>query len=147
MTYNLHIMLRFDLELKLLEGRLRVKDLPEAWHAAMQSDLGIAPPDDRDGCLQDVHWYAGSIGGSFQSYTIGNILSAQFFAAALEECPDISHRIEQGEFGPLHSWLRDRIYRHGRKFAAQRSGRAGNRRADEHGAVSRLPAGQVQPDS
>ncbi|MGE0035377.1 MAG: carboxypeptidase M32 [Xanthobacteraceae bacterium] len=116
-TYNLHIMLRFDLELKLLEGRLRVKDLPEAWHAAMQSDLGIAPPDDRDGCLQDVHWYAGSIGGSFQSYTIGNILSAQFFAAALEECPDISHRIERGEFGPLHSWLRDRIYRHGRKVA------------------------------
>jgi carboxypeptidase Taq len=83
----------------------------------MQSDLGIVPPYDRDGCLQDVHWYAGSIGGAFQSYTIGNILSAQFFAAALEECPDISHRIEQGEFGPLQSWLRDRIYRHGRKFA------------------------------
>ncbi len=115
-TYNLHIMLRFDLELKLLEGRLRVKDLPEAWHAAMQSDLGVTPPDDRDGCLQDVHWYAGSLGGGFQSYTIGNILSAQFFAAATRAQPDIPHQIEQGEFGLLHSWLRDQIYRHGRKF-------------------------------
>src|SRR2546423_7709205 len=81
-TYNLHIMLRFDLELRLLEGRLRVKDLPEAWRAAMQADLGVTPPDDRDGCLQDVHWYNGAIGGAFQSYTIGNILSAQVYAAA-----------------------------------------------------------------
>jgi carboxypeptidase Taq len=62
-TYNLHIMLRFDLELKLLEGRLRVKDLPEAWRTGMQAVLGIMPLDDRDGCLQDVHWYLGSIGG------------------------------------------------------------------------------------
>ncbi len=115
-TYNLHIMLRFDLEVKLLEGRLRVKDLPEAWREAMQSDLGVVPPDDRDGCLQDVHWYAGSIGGGFQSYTIGNILSAQFFAAATSAQPDIANQIEKGEFGLLHSWLRDRIYRHGRKF-------------------------------
>ena len=83
-TYNLHIMLRFDLELELLEGRLRVKDLPEAWRAGMLADLGVAPPDDRDGCLQDVHWYFGGIGGAFQSYTIGNILSAQFFAAATQ---------------------------------------------------------------
>ena len=69
-------------ELRLLEGELRVKDLPEAWHAAMQADLGIGPSDDRSGCLQDVHWYTGYIGGQFQSYTIGNILSAQFYAAA-----------------------------------------------------------------
>ena len=86
-TYNLHVMLRFNLEIDLLEGRLRVKDLPEAWRAAMQSDLGVAPPDDRDGCLQDVHWYSGSIGGEFQSYTIGNILSAQFYAAAAVRNP------------------------------------------------------------
>jgi carboxypeptidase Taq len=117
LTYNLHIMLRFDLELRLLEGRLPVKDLPGAWRAGMLSDLGTEPPDDCDGCLQDVHWYSDIIGGAFQSYTIGNILSAQFFAAALDARPDIPHRIEQGEFGPLHAWLRDRIYRHGRKFA------------------------------
>jgi carboxypeptidase Taq len=115
-TYNLHIMLRFDLELRLLEGELRVKDLPEAWRAAMQADLGIAPSDDRDGCLQDVHWYSGYIGGQFQSYTIGNILSAQFYTAALKAHPNIPHEIASGEFGTLHTWLRDNLYRHGSKF-------------------------------
>jgi carboxypeptidase Taq len=88
-TYNLHIMLRFGLELDLLEGRLRAKDLSEAWRAGMQAYLGIVPTDDRNGCLQDVHWYAGSIGGGFQSYTIGNILSAQFYAAAAKTYPNI----------------------------------------------------------
>jgi carboxypeptidase Taq len=113
-TYNLHIMLRFDLELKLLEERLRIKDLPEAWHSGMQADLGVAPPDDRDGCLQDVHWYLGSIGGGFQSYTIGNILSAQLFAAAIKAHPNISSEIANGQFGELRGWLTDNIYRHGR---------------------------------
>ena len=116
LTYNLHIMLRFDLEIELLEGRLRVKELPEAWREAMQADLGVTPPTDRDGCLQDVHWYSGALGGGFQSYTLGNILSAQFFAAATRAQPNIVHQIEQGEFGLLHAWLRDQIYRHGRKF-------------------------------
>lgn len=115
-TYNLHVMLRFELELKLLEGELRVKDLPEAWRAAMQSDLGVVPPDDRDGCMQDVHWYAGSIGGAFQSYTIGNILSAQFHAAAVRAHPEIPREIEHGMFGTLHDWLRDNIYQHGHKY-------------------------------
>ena len=117
-TYNLHIMLRFDLEIKLLEGEVRVKDLPEAWHAAMQADLGTAPPNDRDGCLQDAHWYSSYIGGQFQSYTIGNILSAQFYAAALRAHPDMPHEIASGQFGALHSWLRENLYRHGSKFAA-----------------------------
>ena len=116
-TYNLHIMLRFNLENKLLEGKLRVKDLPEAWHAAMQADLNIAPSNDRDGCLQDAHWYSGYIGGRFQSYTVGNILSAQFYAAALKAYPNIPREIAGGEFGTLHGWLRDNLYRHGNKFA------------------------------
>ncbi len=116
-TYNLHIMLRFDLELRLLEGKLRVTDLPEAWRAAMQADLGIVPADDRDGCLQDVHWYSGSIGGGFQSYTIGNILGAQFYAAALKAHPEIPGDIARGEFGTLHGWLRENVYQHGSKFA------------------------------
>jgi carboxypeptidase Taq len=116
-TYNLHVMLRFDLELDLLEGRLAVKDLPEAWRARFREDFGIAPRDDRDGCLQDVHWYGGaSIGGAFQSYTIGNILSAQLYAAAVEAHPEILQEIKRGEFGTLHTWLHDRLYRHGRKF-------------------------------
>jgi carboxypeptidase Taq len=96
-------MLRLGLELSLLEGGLRVKDLPAAWRAAMQADLGTAPFDDRDGCLQDVHWYSGYIGGRFQSYAIGNILSAQFYAAALKAHPDIPREIVSGEFGTLSS--------------------------------------------
>jgi carboxypeptidase Taq len=116
-TYNLHIMLRFDLENKLLEGKLSVEDLPEAWHAAMQADLDIAPSNDRDGCLQDAHWYSGYIGGQFQSYAIGNILSAQLYAAALKAHSDIPREIAKGEFGTLHTWLRDNLYCHGSKFA------------------------------
>jgi carboxypeptidase Taq len=115
-TYNLHVMLRFDLELDLLEGRLAVKDLPEAWRARFEADLGIAPPDDRYGCLQDVHWYSGTVGGGFQGYTIGNILSAQFYDAALGAHPAIPGEIAKGEFGTLHGWLREHVYRHGRKF-------------------------------
>jgi carboxypeptidase Taq len=115
-TYNLHVMLRFELELQLLEGSLRIKDLPEAWNEAMRTDFGVAPPDDRDGCLQDVHWYAGRIGGGFQSYTIGNVLSAQFYAAAVKEHPDIPSEMESGKLSTLHAWLRRHIYQHGRKY-------------------------------
>jgi carboxypeptidase Taq len=115
-TYNLHIMLRFDLELDLLEGRLKVKHLPEAWRARFKQDFGIVPPDDRDGCLQDVHWYGGTVGGAFQGYTIGNILSAQFHSAALKAHPGIPAEITKGEFGTLHAWLKRKLYRHGRKF-------------------------------
>jgi carboxypeptidase Taq len=113
-TYNLHIMLRFELELELLERNLRAKDLSEAWRARMQDYLGIAPADDRDGC--DVHWFTGSMGGAFQSYTIGNILSAQFYAAALKAHPDIPGEIAAGEFNTVHNWLREHLYQHGRKF-------------------------------
>ena len=115
-TYNLHVMMRFGLELDMLEGRLAVKDLPEAWRSRIKADLGIEPPDDRDGCLQDVHWYSGGIGGGFQGYTIGNILGAQFFAAATKAHPDMPVAIGKGEFVVLHGWLRDNLYRHGRKF-------------------------------
>jgi carboxypeptidase Taq len=118
-TYNLHVMLRFDLELDLLEGRLAVKDLPEAWRARFTADFGMAPPDDRDGCLQDVHWYGGGMGGNFQGYTIGNILSAQLYTAALMAHPEIHDDISRGEFGTLHRWLRENLYVHGRKFSPQ----------------------------
>ena len=117
-TYNLHVMLRFDLELELLEGKLAVKDLPEAWHARYQADLGIRAPDDRDGVLQDVHWFGGSVGGMFQGYTLGNVMSAQFYAAALAAHPEIPDEIKQGRFATLHGWLRHNLYRHGSKFTA-----------------------------
>jgi carboxypeptidase Taq len=115
-TYNLHVIIRFDLELAMLEGRLAVKDLPEAWAERYRSDLGITPPDVRDGAMQDVHWFAGAIGGQFQGYTLGNILSIQFFDAAVAAHPEIPAQIEAGEFGTLLSWLQENIYRHGRKF-------------------------------
>lgn len=117
-TYNLHVMLRFDFEKALLEDRLAIRDLPEAWRARFQEDFGITPPDDRDGVLQDVHWYAGTIGGAFQGYTLGNILSAQFYDAALQAHPEIPDEIGRGEFGTLHAWLRDNIYTHGSKYTA-----------------------------
>lgn len=117
-TYNLHVMLRFDFELALLEGRLAVRDLPEAWRERFQADLGIVPPDDRDGVLQDVHWYGGIVGGVFQGYTLGNILSAQFFETALQAHPEIVTKVESGEFGALHGWLKENIYQHGSKFTA-----------------------------
>jgi carboxypeptidase Taq len=117
-TYNLHVMIRFDLELQLLEGTLAIKDLPEAWNARYQSDLGVVAPDDRDGVLQDVHWYGGLIGGAFQGYTLGNLFAAQFFEAALKAHPEIPGEIAQGQFGTLHSWLKENIYQHGSKFTA-----------------------------
>ncbi len=117
-TYNLHIIIRFELELDLLEGKLAVRDLAEAWRARYKSDLGIAPSDDKDGVLQDVHWYGGFIGGSFQGYTLGNIMGAQFYAAALRAQPSIPAEIAQGRFGTLHQWLVENIYQHGRKFTA-----------------------------
>ena len=117
-TYNLHVMIRFDLELQLLEGKLAVRDLPEAWRARYKSDLGLAAPDDRDGVLQDVHWYGGQIGGVFQGYTLGNILSAQFYEAATKAHPEIPNQIPRGEFGSLHGWLQENIYQHGSKFTA-----------------------------
>ncbi len=117
-TYNLHVMLRFDLELELLEGTLQARDLPEAWRERYRADLGITPPDERDGVLQDVHWFGGIVGGSFQGYTLGNILSAQFYETATLAHPLIEQEIAAGEFGTLHGWLKDNLYQHGRKYTA-----------------------------
>lgn len=117
-TYNLHVMLRFDFELQLLEGTLSIRDLPDAWHERFEADLGVAPPDDRDGVLQDVHWYSGFIGGMFQGYTLGNVMSALFYAEALKAHPEIPAEMRQGKFDTLHNWLIQNIYCHGRKYTA-----------------------------
>ena len=117
-TYNLHVMIRFSLELDLLEGNLAVRDLPEAWNARYQSDLGILPPDHSVGVMQDVHWYGGIVGGMFQGYTLGNILNAQFYEAALAQHPGIPEEIRQGQFDTLHTWLKDTIYILGSKYTA-----------------------------
>ncbi len=115
-TYNLHVMLRFELECDLLEGRLTVNELPEAWRARFQRDIGIAVPDDRNGCMQDVHWFSGPVGGAFQGYTLGNILSAQFMRTATAAKPGIPAAIARGELSELHGWLRENLYQHGAKF-------------------------------
>jgi len=109
-TYNLHVMIRFDLELQLLEGSLEVKELPEAWDERYQNDLGVSSPNYSDGVLQDVHWYSGTIGGAFQGYTLGNILSAQVYETALKAHPEIPGEIAQGKFGTLHGWLKENLY-------------------------------------
>lgn len=118
-TYNLHVIIRFDLEMALLEGKLAIRDLPEAWRERYKSDLGITPPDDRDGVLQDVHWFFGIIGGAFQGYTLGNIMSAQFFESARKAHPSIQEEIRNGQFDTLHNWLKENIYQHGSKFTAE----------------------------
>ena len=118
LTYNLHILIRFGLEIDLLEGKVAVRDLPEAWAAAYQHYLGLTPSSDRDGALQDVHWYAGNIGGMFHGYCLGNILGAQIYAAALAAHPEIPEEIRQGRFRTLHGWLRERVYADGSKFTA-----------------------------
>lgn len=118
LTYNLHVIIRFDLELALLEGKLQVKDLPEAWRSRYQSDLGVSPSDDKNGVLQDIHWYKYHIGGGFQGYTLGNILSAQFFAAAKQAHPELEAEMEHGKFSTLHDWLKENIYQHGKKYTS-----------------------------
>jgi carboxypeptidase Taq len=117
-TYNLHVMIRFGLEVDMLEGRLAIKDLPEAWKARYKEDIGIDVPDHKDGVLQDVHWYSATIGGVFQGYTLGNIMAAQFFARAKKAHPDIPQQIQKGDFETLRGWLRENVYQHGSKFTA-----------------------------
>ncbi len=112
-TYNLHVMIRFDLATALLEGKLSVKDLPEAWNARYQADLGVTAPSATDGVLQDVHWYVEKIGGLFQGYTLGNVMSAQFYDAACRADSSIPARIGTGDYAPLRRWLVDNLYRHG----------------------------------
>ncbi len=118
LTYNLHVMIRFDIELALLEGNLLVRDLPEYWHGRYNADMGMRAPDDRDGVMQDVHWFSGPVGGSFQGYTLGNIMGGLFFSQALKAHPEIPSQMSQGKFDTLHSWLVENVYQHGCKFTA-----------------------------
>lgn len=115
-SYNLHVIIRFELELELLEGRLAISELPDAWRAKYADLLGAEVSNDKDGVLQDVHWFSGPIGGAFQGYTLGNILSAQFYEAACRAHPQIPHELEAGNFHTLYRWTRDTIHRHGRVY-------------------------------
>ena len=115
-TYNLHIMLRAEIEMAMLAGELEVEDLPAVWNQKMQEYVGIVPDRDSQGVLQDIHWSSGYI-GSFPTYTIGNIMAAQFFQAARAAAPALDDSLAHGEYGPLRRWLTEHVYRHGRAYA------------------------------
>ncbi len=116
-TYNLHIMLRFDLERKMMRGEIKVKDIPAAWNDTFKSLLGITPPTDADGCLQDIHWAMG-IFGYFPTYALGNLYACQFFDAACAALPNLKSQIAKGDMKPLREWLRANIHTHGQRFRA-----------------------------
>ncbi len=116
-TYNLHILIRFELERAFFAGQLTVDDVPAAWNKKYEEYLGITPPNDAVGCMQDVHWSAGLI-GYFPTYSLGNLYAAQFFAQAKKDLGDLDGDFAKGEFSRLKKWLNDNIHRHGRRYLA-----------------------------
>ncbi len=119
-TYNLHVILRFELEAAIFEGALAVADLPEAWRQRSRELLGVEPPDDASGVLQDVHWSGGAF-GYFPTYSLGNVIAGQLWDAAREAIPSLDEMLAAGELEPLREFLRDRVHRHGRKFEPGRA--------------------------
>ena len=116
-TYNLHILIRFELEQALINDGLRVADLPAAWNEKYRQYLGIEPPNDADGVLQDIHWSAGLF-GYFPTYSLGNLYAAQFFEQADRDCGGLYAQFARGEFTSLREWLIDKIHTHGRRYTA-----------------------------
>jgi carboxypeptidase Taq len=114
-TYSLHVMLRFEIENALVERKLKVADVPEAWNAKMKEYLGIVPPNDAQGCLQDVHWSYGDL-GYFATYSLGSMFAVQLYEKAVRDLPAIPEQIARGEFAELLGWLRKNVHTHGRKF-------------------------------
>jgi carboxypeptidase Taq len=117
-TYNMHIVVRFELEQELIEERVAVRDLPNEWNARMDEYLGVDVPDDAHGVLQDMHWAGGGF-GYFPTYSLGNVISVQIWERAKEDLGDLDERFERGEFGELREWLREHLYFMGRKFTPQ----------------------------
>ncbi len=116
-TYNMHIILRFELEQGLVSGDLKPADVPAAWAEKFRQSFGLTPPTDREGCLQDIHWSFGGI-GYFPTYTLGNLYSAQFMEAARRDLGDLDADFRLGEFGRLKGWLNEKIHREGRRWRA-----------------------------
>jgi carboxypeptidase Taq len=117
-TYNLHIMLRLEMEIGMLDGSLALKNLPEAWNEKMKDYLGITPPNDAKGVLQDIHWSGGML-GYFSTYALGNLISAQLWEKVRSLNPDLDDQLRQGDFSSLLSWLRVKIHQYGRKYEPQ----------------------------
>lgn len=117
-TYSLHVILRFELETALIEGSLRIRDLPDAWNEKMQQLLGITPKTASEGCLQDIHWSMGGF-GYFPTYTLGNLYASHLFLGFEKAHPDWEKRVEEGELHFIKEWLQEHVYRHGRRYTAQ----------------------------
>ncbi|MCC7292765.1 MAG: carboxypeptidase M32 [Phycisphaerales bacterium] len=117
LTYNLHITVRFEIERALFTGALAVRDVPGAWNEKMERLVGVRPPDDRRGCLQDIHWSIGAF-GYFPTYALGNLYAAQFYEKACADLGDLPSRIRRGDLAPLLTWLRENIHRHGQRYRA-----------------------------
>jgi carboxypeptidase Taq len=117
-TYNLHIMLRLELEIAMVEGKVELKALPEIWKAKMQDYLGVVPPNDAQGVLQDIHWSYGSI-GYFSTYALGNLISAQLWEKIARDVRGLDEQTRKGEFEGLLHWLRENVHKHGRKYKPQ----------------------------
>ena len=114
--YNLHVLMRYDLERAMLSGDLDVADLPEAWNARFERDFGVAVDSAANGCLQDVHWSVGLI-GYFPTYTLGNVYAGCLHAALRRDLPDLDEALAHGDPSPATGWLRDRVQRHGGLYA------------------------------
>jgi carboxypeptidase Taq len=115
-TYGLHIVLRFELEQEMIEGRLAVAEVPDAWNARFKEYFGLDVPDPAHGALQDVHWSAGLI-GYFPTYALGNLIAGQLWEKAHADMPDLDAAIGAGELSALREWLRENVHRHGAKFS------------------------------
>jgi len=116
-TYDLHILLRFQLETRLISGDLKVGDLPSAWNELFLKLLGLKVPNDSKGCLQDIHWSMGGF-GYFPTYTLGNLAGSQLWQAAHRDLPDLHSSLEQRIYQPLLVWLREKVHSHGRRYLA-----------------------------
>lgn len=117
-TYSLHIILRYELEKALIEGSMKVRDIPEAWNAKMQELLGIRPPNNREGCLQDIHWSMGAF-GYFPSYTLGNLYCAHLFTKFEKDNPNWEERVAKGELLFIKEWLNKEVHKHGRRYTSK----------------------------
>jgi len=117
-TYPLHVILRTRIERAVIAGELAVEDLPVAWNEGMKELLGLVPPDDRLGCLQDIHWYDGAW-GYFPSYTLGAMIAAQLFQAVQQAIPDLTEQLARGDFAPLIAWLRSNIHEQGSRLGSE----------------------------
>ncbi len=116
-TYNMHIILRFELEQALVSGDLKPADVPAAWNEKFRQSFGLTPPTDREGCLQDIHWSGGGI-GYFPTYTLGNLYAAQFMEAARRDLGGLDDDFRRGEFGRLKGWLNEKVHSPGQRWRA-----------------------------